>query len=237
MAASTSSVVDSSNCFDVFINHRGPDVKKTFASHLYRRLISYGLRVFLDYQEMQEGEDLKSQIQGAIKTASVHVAIFTPNYAASNWCLDELVLMLESEAPIIPVFHNVKPTDLRRTQGGEGVYARSLLNLEKKRTHESQPRYTSDTIEKWRNALSRAADISGLELEKFGGDEGELVDKVVEVVLKKCKKTQLNVARHPTGLNEMVEDFETKVFVSSAQWNSSDCRHHRLGWSGEDNSG
>ena len=143
-------------------------MKKTFASHLYRRLISYGLRVFLDYQELQEGEDLTCQIKGAIRTASIHVAIFSPTYADSNWCLDELVFMLESGAPIILVFHNVKPVDLRWTQG-EGVYAESLRNLEKKRAYDSQPRYNSETIEIWRSALSRAADISGLDLKACNG--------------------------------------------------------------------
>ena len=143
-------------------------MKKTFASHLYRRLISYGLRVFLDYQELQEGEELTGQIKGAIRTASIHVAIFSPTYADSNWCLDELLFMLESGAPIIPVFHHVEPADLRWTQG-EGVYARSLRNLEKKRAYDSQPRYNSKTIEIWRNALSSAADISGLDLKAFDG--------------------------------------------------------------------
>jgi hypothetical protein len=168
MAASTSTAADSTNNirYVVFISHRGPDVKKTFASHLYRRLISYGLRVFLDYQELQEGEELTGQIKGAIRTASVHVAIFSPTYAASNWCLDELLFMLESESPIIPVFHHVEPADLRWTQG-EGVYARSLRNLEKKRAYGSQPRYNSTTIENWRNALSRVSVTSGLHLEAF----------------------------------------------------------------------
>lgn len=185
-------------------------MKKTFASHLYRRLISYGLRVFLDYQELQEGESLTCQIHGAIRSASVQIAIFSPTYAESNWCLDELLLMLESRAPIIPVFYHVRPADMRWTRG-EGVYARSLRNLQKKRTYDAQPRYSSTTIESWRNALSRVADVSGLDLEAFNGDEGELLDKVVERVVRKSKKTQLNVARYPTGLDEKVKDFETKV--------------------------
>eukprot|EP00253_Pinus_taeda_P026693 PITA_26693 len=213
MTASTSTAAHSNNnsCYDVFISHRGPDVKKTFASHLYRRLISYGLRVFLDYEELQEGEEFPCQIKNAIKTASVQIAIFSPKYADSQWCLDELLFMLESGAPIIPVFHHVKPTDLRRTDG-EGDYARSLRNLKQKRKYDSdQPRYGSETIEKWRTALSRVADISGFDLDEgFNGDEGELLDRLVEVVLKKGKK-KLNVAKYPTGLDEKVEEFETKV--------------------------
>lgn len=63
---------------------------------------------------MQVGDDLTYQIKAVIKTASVHVAIFSENYANSKWCLDELVLMVESRAIIIPVFfENVKPAHLR----------------------------------------------------------------------------------------------------------------------------
>jgi hypothetical protein len=159
--------------YHVFISHRGPDV---FATDLYHRLIYHGLRVLLDYQERQEGEELTDQIKGAIRTASVHVAIFPPTYADSNWCLDELRFMLESGAPIIPVFYHVNPADLRWTQG-EGVYARSLRNLEQ--------RYNSQTIENWRSALSSAADISGLYLTAFNDDEGELLENVVDAVFQR----------------------------------------------------
>jgi len=113
---------DGDNCYqyDVFLNHRGPDVKKTFASDLYRRLKAHGLRVFLDQQELQKGEKLTCQIEGAIRAASVHIAIFSPNHAESKWCLDELLLMLESMRDkgykILPVFFRVKPSELRWTE-------------------------------------------------------------------------------------------------------------------------
>jgi hypothetical protein len=159
--------------YHIFINHRGPDVKKTFASHLYRRFILQGFRVFFDQQELQEGDSITSQIESAIRTASVHVAIFSPGYAESNWCLNELVLMLDSGATIIPVFYHLKPAELRWTRG-DGVYAEALQRLAKKKTLDSQsqeekPQYHSATIERWRNALYRAAQISGFELEACNG--------------------------------------------------------------------
>jgi len=162
--------------YDVFINHRGPDTKKNFAGYLYRRLLGHGLKPFLDQQELQEGVNFPSQIVGAIRNASVHVAIFSPTYAASQWCLDELLLMQESRAPIIPVFYKVKPADLRWTdQNKTGVYAKALDKLQMKKTvdsqtHEEKPRYDSATIQNWRNALSSVADISGYDLDgKFDG--------------------------------------------------------------------
>lgn len=162
------------------------------------------------------GDTLTCQIQDAIKTASAHVAIFSTRYAESNWCMDELHLMVKSGKPIIPVFYHVRPTELRWTRG-KGVYAEALSNLKKKKTHDSQPRYGSATIEKWRNALSTVAEISGLDLEAFNGDEGELIDKVVESVSKKLKRTYFDVAEYPTGLDEKVQDFENKVLLVQQQ--------------------
>jgi len=187
-------------------------MKKGFAGHLYHRLRSHGIRVFLDKQEMQEGDNLTSQIIGAINTASVHVAIFSENYAESNWCLKELVLMLESSksgATIIPVFHGVKPADLRWTQGEYRGYAQGLHKL-KVKTDKGKRRYDPDTIEEWRRALSRVADISGFELEACNGDEGELVEKIDERVSRIVKKERFNVPKYEIGLDVKVKDFEAK---------------------------
>jgi hypothetical protein len=144
----------------IFINHRGPDCKKTFATDLYNRLCKHGLRVFLDVEELQEGDRLTSQIEGAIGTASVHIAIFSRRYAESEWCLNELVLMLESKATILPVFYGVKPSDLRLSNQTD----QDLCQCSKRRK-----RYESVTIEKWRKALIAAADISGFEIENYNG--------------------------------------------------------------------
>jgi Leucine-rich repeat (LRR) protein len=223
--ASSSSPValpDNNYSYDVFINHRGPDVKKTFASLLYRRLRLHGFKVFLDQHELQKGDHLTSQIEEAIQTASVHVAIFSVGYADSKWCLEELVQMLQSGATIIPIFYDVKPAQLRWTRGENGVYAKALRKLENKkvydsRTDEKKPRFNPTTIESWKAALSRVADISGFELEECNGDQGELLDKVVQHVSKKVKRTVLKVAKYPTGLDETVKDFENGVLLQQEQ--------------------
>jgi hypothetical protein len=160
--------------YHVFINHPGPDVKNTFAAYLYRRFVSFGLNVFLDREELQQGDYPNSQIKGAIQSASVHVAIFSKRYPESTWRLNELLMMLESRATIIPVFYHVKPSDLRWTHGKDGVYARALRKLEEKRTydpliHKEKLRHDPATVEKWRNALSDVSHISGFDLEAFNG--------------------------------------------------------------------
>lgn len=235
VAASSSSHVYSH--YDVFLNHRGPDVKKGLATQLYRSLEQRGLRVFLDAEELQQGDRMTSQIEGAIRTALVHVAIFSPTYAQSRWCLDELVMMFESGSTILPVFYDVNPRELRWTREENGVYARllsivqcillctraevglysrDLRMLENKtttdpQTHKKKRRHDSNTIEQWRSALSAASYISGFELKACNGDEGQLVDQVVRRVLKMVRKKPLDVAQYPTGLEEKVKEFEATV--------------------------
>eukprot|EP00253_Pinus_taeda_P009278 PITA_09278 len=194
-----------STSYEVFINHRGPDVKTTFASHLYKRLTSFGLRVFLDKPELEEGRTFPSQIEAAIRSAAIHIAVFSPTYVNSQWCLDELIGMISMGATILPVFYNVEPWELRRTRK-DGRYAEAL------REHEKKSRYDSETIQRWREALCTAANISGFELKQFNGDEGELLEAVVLRVLNHVDKTPLKfVAEHPTGLEEKLKEFETNV--------------------------
>lgn len=215
-SASISYAHNNSYVYDVFINHRGPDCKKTLATDLYNRLRGYGLRVFLDQRELQEGDALDSQIKGAIERASVHLAIFSQNYAQSSWCLDELVLMFQSRATIIPVFYgSVKPSHLRWVKDKpEGPYARDLLELERKRG------YQHEILEKWRQALSQAGGISGVELENYNGDQDQRIQQIEESVLKNVKRP-VHVAKYPIGLDQKIEDFEKAV---SLQPQSSETR-------------
>jgi hypothetical protein len=50
-----------------------------------------------------------------------------------------------------------------------------------------------------------------LVLLQITSDEGELVDEVARQVQKKVTKAPLHVAKHPTGLDEKLQDFERTV--------------------------
>lgn len=173
-AAASSSMASSSastSCtyWDVFVNHRGPDGKMA-ARYLYRRLTSNGLRrVFFDKEEMEKAQNISRQIIDSIGGASLHISIFSPKYAESWWCLEELVLMLHSGKPILPVFYKVNNPSVVRHNVKYGEYANALRDLAKKttadlKTSEENPRYSSDTIHQWRVALSTVADLSSFEI-------------------------------------------------------------------------
>ncbi|GLJ33302.1 hypothetical protein SUGI_0670040 [Cryptomeria japonica] len=134
--------------YDIFINHRGPDAKKTLATDLYNTLNGMGLRVFLDSQELELGDYLPTEIEEVICRASLHIAILSPRYAQSPWCLAELSFMLKTCTPIVPIFYHVQPDDVRYAKG---VYGHAFLE------HEKKGRYTSKKLQEWKNALNNVS--------------------------------------------------------------------------------
>lgn len=179
--------------YDVFISHRGPEVKNTFAGYLYRDLCAHGLQPFLDREELRAGECIDPQIEGAIKSAYVHIVILSPGFADSRWCLDELLLMLKKTGDIIiPIFYNVKPSEPR--WANDGRYAQALTK------HEQTGRYKRQTLGNWRNALKVVSYRVGFELDTYNGDEVKLLEKVVGCVLKHRRKAALQEATYATSL-------------------------------------
>eukprot|EP01018_Ginkgo_biloba_P021935 Gb_11466 [translate_table: standard] len=173
--------------YDVFINHRGKDVKKSLASSIYHTLELCGVRAFLDSEELQHGDFIPANVQEAVRSASLHIAIFSENYAESPWCLEELSLMLKTGGKIIPVFYHLKPCALRYNE--KGVYAHAFAQ------HEEKRRYHSKKLSEWKEALNN----------------GRLLKGIISNVLKEVKRVPLEVAKHPVGLDEIVQDFENEI--------------------------
>lgn len=140
--------------------------------------------------------------------------------------------MLESGAPIIPVFYHVKPAELQQTRCREGwfaqviknipwlhqdgIYASALRDLKRKWTYDPQtqrkkPRYDPGTLEKWSSALSRAANISGLELEACNGCEAELVEKIEQQVVKFVREAPFAQPTYLIGLNNWLNEFKRTI--------------------------
>ena len=146
--------------YDVFINHRGPDVKKTFVAHLNDALRRDGFRPFLDAKSIGQGRHVFNSIDKALKGACVHVAVFSKRYAESKYCLNELCDMLKSEQVILPVFYGVEPENLRYIDGGpfkEGF-----------RKHVQRGR-KDEEIKRWKEAFHKVADYSGFRLDQVNG--------------------------------------------------------------------
>ncbi|EOY12859.1 Toll-Interleukin-Resistance domain family protein [Theobroma cacao] len=110
-------VVTNKDC-DVFINHRGIDTKRTIATLLYDHLSRLNLKPFLDNKNMKPGDKLFDNIDNAIRNCKVGVTVFSPNYCKSYFCLHELALIMESKKKVIPIFCDIKPSQLRVVNDG-----------------------------------------------------------------------------------------------------------------------
>jgi len=96
----------------VFINHRGIDTKKNVAGLLYKDLTSMGVKSFLDSMNMKPGDKLFHHIDKAIIGCKVGVTVFSPLYCDSYYCLHELALLMETKKRVVPIFFDVKPSQL-----------------------------------------------------------------------------------------------------------------------------
>ncbi|KAI3670882.1 hypothetical protein L1987_87527 [Smallanthus sonchifolius] len=116
---------DKACSYDVFLSFRGEDTRHSFIYHLYDRLKRARICTFRDDEEISRGEELKPEIQGAIKESKASIVVLSKNYATSTWCLDELSLILEQRREcnhfVIPVFCDVEPTDVRNQKGSYAI--------------------------------------------------------------------------------------------------------------------
>ncbi|KAH9288998.1 hypothetical protein KI387_033115, partial [Taxus chinensis] len=188
--------------YDVFINHRRPDVTFTLATTIRHTLYRMGLKVFLDVDSVEVGDLLPTTTQETMRAASLHIAIFSPNYAQSPWCLTELTYMLKTGATVIPVFYHVQPADLRWVVQGNGIYADAFSE------HEKKGRCSLRNLEEWKMALHTVSFHMGYTLNS-DEDVGWLLKSIVNGVLGSIKGVPLEVAKHAVGLAEAVQDFET----------------------------
>ncbi|GLJ41622.1 hypothetical protein SUGI_0861450 [Cryptomeria japonica] len=164
--------------YDVFINHRGPDVKSTLAIAIYKKLKDMGLKVFLDTEILRWGDHLPSVLEKATKSASLHIAIFSKNYARSQWCLRELSFMLQMGTRIIPIFYYVKPKDLR---SAEGFYADAF------KQYKMRGIYRLETLQEWKEALYKVSHIIGPIVNRKE-DEDMLLKNIADCVAEEGKK-------------------------------------------------
>ena len=138
--------------YDVFLNHRGPDVKCSFVSHLYDLLRERGCNPFLDAKSLIKGNHALNSINEALHGVRVHLAIFSKGYAESKYCLNELFDMMKSPEKVIPVFfQGVEPEHLRWIESGPFVDA-FKKHLGKKR---------DEDVKRWKTALLEASHLTG----------------------------------------------------------------------------
>ncbi|KAK4439211.1 TIR-only protein [Sesamum alatum] len=149
--------------YDVFINHRGTDTKRSVASLLYDHLYQLKLRPFLDNKNMKPGDKLFEKIDAAITGCKIGVAVFSPRYCESYFCLHELALMMELKKKVIPIFCDVKPSELNVV---------------------ADRRIPSEEAERFNLALEEAKYTVGLAFDSQKGNWSDVVKNTVDIVVE-----------------------------------------------------
>ncbi|KAL6316703.1 hypothetical protein AAG906_019634 [Vitis piasezkii] len=117
---------------------KGKDTSHNFTDNLYAAL----------YQDIAPG------LLYAIEKSRLVLVILSHNYARSNWCLDELMKIMECREEmgkiVFPVFYHVDPSHVRNQKGS---YGEALAYHERNGfDHKTQ---------RWRAALSEVGSLSG----------------------------------------------------------------------------
>ncbi|XP_052206767.1 disease resistance protein RUN1-like [Diospyros lotus] len=182
--------------YDVFLSFRGADTRNGFVDHLYSALHQKVIFTFKDDMKLERGEPISPALLNAIEESRFAVVVFSENYASSKWCLEELVKILECQKTraltVLPVFYQVDPSDLRRQRGRVGAaFAK----------HERDS--SEEKVQRWRNALVEAANISGWNSET-DGPEAELVQNIAIRILDRLGDNGSSILEDVVGLHPRI---------------------------------
>ncbi|QHO13863.1 hypothetical protein HN51_071273 [Arachis hypogaea] len=205
--------------YDVFISFRGQDTRYGFTGNLYNALNGKGIHTFFDDGKLQSGEEITPALIKAIQESRIAIIVLSPNYAASSFCLEELVHILHcikrNNRLVLPVFYEVNPSDVRHLNNSFG---------EAMAKHENRYKdHMNNKVDTWKKALIEVANLSGYHFKHGHGYEHEFIKKIVEDVSRKIGRVPLPVADYPVGL-----EFPVSKVISLLEMDSTD-RVHMVG--------
>ena len=110
--------------YDVFLSFRGEDTRNNFMDHLFTALTEKGINTFKDDVKLEKGKSLSLELLKVLKVieeSRFAIVIHSKDYTFSTWCLDELANIIackkDIEMAVLPVFHYVDPSDVRKQIG------------------------------------------------------------------------------------------------------------------------
>uniref|UniRef100_A0A7N0V5E4 TIR domain-containing protein n=1 Tax=Kalanchoe fedtschenkoi TaxID=63787 RepID=A0A7N0V5E4_KALFE len=191
--------------YDVFLSFRGEDVRKSFVDHLRAALDQKGITAFYDDTCLERGDEIKSKLYEAIEKSKMAIVTFSPRYATSRWCLDELVKVMECRSrgltAFLPVFYEVDPTHVRHQSGPF---------KEAFRKHEVK--HGVQQVNKWRQAMESAANLVGFCLQnQANGYEVQFIKLIIKEVVRRLDARQLDVPKYMIGA-------ESELVLRISRW-------------------
>ena len=140
--------------YEVFVSFRGADTRTSFTAYLFAALDRKRIVAYRDDRNLPRGGEIGSELLKAIETSRIAVVVFSKSYATSDWCLDELVKIMECKRvfnqSVLPIFYDVSQSVVLEQKG---IFAEALLNG------------PVDKVNNWRTAMMEAANLTGFHLE------------------------------------------------------------------------
>nr|GEU96551.1 disease resistance protein (TIR-NBS-LRR class) family [Tanacetum cinerariifolium] len=203
-ASTSTSSIQNSFRYDVFLSFRGQDTRKNIVDHLYEALKDKGIYTYKDDEKIPKGKRISDELIKAIEDSKFYIIIFSKNYASSSWCLEELVKIMEcqklTDHTAYPVFYDVEPTEVRKQSGPVGeAFAK----------HENE-----EVAGKWRDTLKEAADLAGWELKNIlDGHEAKFIKKIVQKISLELRSINFEFDEKLVGMKTRVKGVVSSLEV------------------------
>ncbi|KAL4395317.1 hypothetical protein AHAS_Ahas02G0239900 [Arachis hypogaea] len=197
---------------DVFISFRGEDIRTSFLSHLRKELYRNHIDFFVDDEKLHPGDDISSTLIQAIEQSSISLVIFSENYAASTWCLNELEKVIQcmkrDKRIVIPVFYNVVPSDVRHQNN-------SFKEAFDKHQHRLKGNMMK--VQSWRFALKEASNLSGFHYPSKYQDESKFIEEIVNDISEKLSYIFSIESKGLVGIDDSFTCIESLLEIESSE--------------------
>nr|WIL59999.1 nodulation protein [Melilotus officinalis] len=196
------------NYYDAFVSFRGEDTRNNFTDHLFDALHRNGIYAFRDDTNLQKGESIGPELLRTIKDSQIFIVVFSKNYASSTWCLRELEKICEcfqvSGKHVLPVFYDVDPSEVRHQKG---IYGAAFAK------HEQRFQQDSHMVQRWREALTQVANLSGWDLrdKPHSAEIKKIVQKIINIL--DCKSSC--VSKDLVGMDSPLQELENHLLLES----------------------
>ncbi|XP_023643315.1 disease resistance protein ADR2-like [Capsella rubella] len=188
---------------NVFTSFHGPDVRKTFLSHLRNQFDRNGITMF-DDNGIKRSHNIPSSLTQGIRQSRISIVVLSKNYASSRWCLNELLEILKCEEEVgqivMTVFYGVDPSDVRKQTGDFGVAFDKTCT-----------RKTKEHGRKWSKALEYVGNIAG---EHNWDNEAKMIIKIARDVSDILHATPSRDFDGMVGLESHLKEMESLLNFS-----------------------
>ncbi|KAK7405212.1 hypothetical protein VNO78_06411 [Psophocarpus tetragonolobus] len=132
---------------------------------------------------MKPGDKLFDKINSAILECKIGLAVISPRYCESYFCLHELALLMECKKKVIPIFVDIKPSQLR------------VIN---------NKNWTLEDHTRFKLAIEEAKYTVGL---TFNSSQG-MVTSASDIIIESLKKNRSSCSIHTCQLAKFAEEIK-----------------------------